>query len=227
MPSSVNLITLQNPQSPAAEAFRTLRTNILFAALDKPIQTLIVTSPAPDEGKSATVANLAVAMAQAGHPTILVDADLRRPSQQTIWGVPNEKGLTSMMLEDKALNKPPLLHTDVDNLMLLPSGPTPTNPADLFGARRLDDVLAALKGKAEYILFDAPPVLAVTDTTLLASKLDALLLVIKAGATRRDHAQRAKEILQRANIRVIGVALSNAPRDTSMNAYYGSKKQGA
>src|SRR5215468_3362754 len=109
-----NLITLQDPRSPAAEAFRTLRTNILFAALEKPIQTLIVTSPAPDEGKSVTVANLAVAMAQAGHPTILVDADLRRPSQQTIWNLSNEKGLTSMMLDEAALRTPPLQPSGVE-----------------------------------------------------------------------------------------------------------------
>jgi capsular exopolysaccharide synthesis family protein len=214
------LVTLKDPRSPAAEAFRTLRTNIQFAALDKPIPTLIVTSPAPDEGKSLTVANLAVTMAQSGHTTILVDADLRRPSQHTIWNIDNEKGLTSMMLDDATKIKPPLQSVGVEKLSVLPSGPLPSNPADLFSTRRMDDVIAALKAKADYVLFDAPPVLAVTDTPLLASKLDALLLVIKAGATRRDHAQRAKDVLQRANIRVIGVALCNAPSDGSMNSYY-------
>jgi capsular exopolysaccharide synthesis family protein len=214
------LITLKDPRSPAAEAFRTLRTNIQFAALDQPIQTLIVTSPAPDEGKSNTVANLAVTMAQSGHATILVDADLRRPSQHTIWHIDNEKGLTSMMLDEATKIKPPLQSVGVEKLSVLPSGPLPTNPADLFSAKRMNDVLDALKAKADYVLFDAPPILAVTDTSLLASKLDALLLVIKAGSTRRDHAQRAKDMLQRANIRVIGVALCNAPSDSSMNAYY-------
>ncbi len=218
-----NLVTLQDPRSPAAEAFRTLRTNIMFAALSSPIQTLILTSPAPDEGKSTTVANLAVTMAQAGHRVILVDADLRRPSQHTLWNISNEKGLTSMMLDDKTLSEPPLCGVGVDNLVVLPSGPLPPNPADLISAARMDDILAVLKARADYVLFDAPPVLSVTDTALLASKLDALLLVIKAGATRRDHAQRAKELLLRANIRIIGVALSNAPRDTSMTSYYGSK----
>jgi non-specific protein-tyrosine kinase len=216
------LITLQDPTSAAAEAYRELRTNILFSALDKPIKTLIVTSPAPDEGKSVTIANLAVTMAQAGHTTILVDADLRRPSQHTIWELSNQTGLTSMML-DATLNDPPLQGVSVENLAVLPSGPLPPNPADLFSAKRMDSVIEALSSKAEYVLFDAPPVLAVTDTAILASKLDALLLVIKAGATRRDHAQRAKELLDRANIRVIGVALSNAPRDASMNSYYGKK----
>ena len=214
------LVTLKDPRSRAAEAFRTLRTNIQFAALDKPIQTLIVTSPAPDEGKSITVANLAVTMAQSGHTTILVDADLRRPSQHTIWHIDNANGLTSMMLDETTKIKPPLQSVGVEKLSVLPSGPLPPNPADLFGARRMDDIIAALKAKAEYVLFDAPPILAVADTPLLASKLDALLLVIKAGATRRDHAQRAKDVLQRANIRVIGVALCNAPSDGSMNSYY-------
>ena len=127
-----------------------------------------------------------------------------------------------MMLDESG--QAPLQSVGVDKLSVLTSGPIPTNPADLYGAKRMDDILAILKSKAEYVLFDAPPVLAVTDTALLASKLDALLLVIKAGATRRDHAQRAKELLQRANIRIIGVALSNAPRDTSMNSYYGVKR---
>jgi capsular exopolysaccharide synthesis family protein len=220
---TIELVTLKDPSSVAAEAFRTLRTNIQFSGLQKPIKTLLVTSPAPDEGKSVTIANLAVTMAQSGHSTILVDADLRRPSQHTLWGLPNEKGLTTVMLESK-LRDLPLQATKVDNLSVLTSGPLPPNPADLISTRRMDEILKALTDKAEIVLFDAPPVLAVTDTALLGSKLDALLLVVKAGATRRDHAQRAKELLERASIRVIGVALTNAPRDTTMNSYYGVQK---
>ncbi len=220
------LVTLQDPTSPAAEAFRALRTNIQFAALEKPIRTLIVSSAAPDEGKSATIANLAVTMAQAGHKTLLVDADLRRPSQHTLWELPNETGLTSLILDSAKGSKAKiaLQGVGVDNLAVLTSGPLPPNPADLFSTRRIEEVLDMLTSQAEIVLFDAPPILSVSDTTLLASKLDALLLVVKAGATRRDHAQRAQEALQRANIRVIGVALTNAPRDSSMGAYYGVKK---
>ncbi|HLY26508.1 MAG TPA: CpsD/CapB family tyrosine-protein kinase [Aggregatilineales bacterium] len=216
------LVTLQEPTSPAAEAFRTLRTNIQFAALEKPIKTLLVSSPAPDEGKSATVANLAVTLAQAGHKTILVDADLRRPSQHTLWGISNDSGLTSMMLSKK-VGEPPLCGVEVDNLAVLPSGPIPPNPADLISAPRMNDIIEALADQAEFVLFDAPPILAVTDAILLGSKVDGLLLIVKAGATRRDHAQRAKDALQRANVRVLGVALTNAPRDASMASYYGTK----
>lgn len=217
------LITLSNPHSPAAEAYRTLRTNILFEALDKPLQTLIVTSPSPDDGKSTTLANLAVTLAQSGHSTILVDADLRRPSQHVIWNLPNEHGLTSLMLDQALINAPPLQTTSVEHLSILTSGPTPPNPADLLLSKQMDAIIAALKNRADYVLFDAPPVLAVTDAPLLASKLDGLLLVIKAGTTRRDHAERARDILQRAHVRIIGAALNNAPNDNT-GAYYGVKK---
>lgn len=214
-----DLITLKDPRSPAAEAFRALRTNLQFSAIDHPIHTLVITSPSPDEGKSSLAANLAVTLAQAGRKTILVDADLRRPAQHSLWGLPNDKGLTSLILGQS--ETPPLQAVSVNDLMVLTSGPLPPNPADMLGSRRMEDLIAALREMAEYVLFDAPPVLAVTDTALLASKLDGVLLTIRAGHTRRDHAQRAKETLTRINARLLGVALTNAPRDASMNSYYG------
>jgi non-specific protein-tyrosine kinase len=216
-----DLVTLKNPQSPAAEAYRTLRTNILFSSVDRPVHTLSVTSPSPTDGvdgKSAVIANLAVAMAQAGHTTILVDADLRRPEQHTIWNLPNTTGLTSLMLNE---NVAPV-KVSIENLSVLTSGPLPPNPGDLLSAKRMDEIIANLKTQAEYVLFDVPPVLAASDAMLLSTKLDGILLVVKAGNTRRDHAQRAKELLERVNIRIVGVALSNAQRDTSIT--YGSKK---
>lgn len=213
-----NLVTLKNPVSPAAEAFRVLRTNILFAAVDTPIRTLLVTSPSVDEDKSLAVANLAVTMAQGGHKTILVDADLRRPSLHTIWNIPNDQGLTSMVLDNSL--QPPLKEVGVENLFVLPSGPIPPNPADLMGGKRMENVIDCLRDQAEYVLFDAPPVLAATDAMLLGAKLDALLMVIKAGVTRRDNAVRAVEMLNRIKIRIIGVALTNAPRDMSVSTYY-------
>jgi non-specific protein-tyrosine kinase len=214
-----DLITLKDPRSPAAEAYRVLRTSIQFAAIDSPIRTLVVTSPAADEQRSVALANLAVTMAQGGHETILVDADLRRPAQHTIWGLPNAHGLTSMILDEGGTANPPLQMVGIERLSVLTSGPLPPNPADLLGARRMEEAIAALRERADYVLFDAPPVLAVTDTALLATKLDALLLVIRAGVTRRDHAQRAKAVLARAHVRIIGVALTNAPRDASMSTY--------
>ncbi len=215
-----DLITLTDPRSPAAEAYRTLRTNLTFAGLDKPIETLVVTSAAPGEGKSTTLANLAVTMAQGEHRTILVDADLRRPSLHEIFEVPNSRGLTTMFVEQGALEDPPLVGTGVENLLLLPSGPLPPNPADLLGSRRMEEVIGVLRERADLVLFDAPPVIAVTDAAVLGTKVDGVLLVVRAGHTRREHAQRAKELLERVHVRVIGAVLTNAPVDVTLGGYY-------
>lgn len=216
----VNLITLSDPRAPAAEAYRTLRTNLMFYSVDHPVSALVVTSPTPGEGKSVVLANLAVTLAQGGHTTLIVDGDLRKPSQHERWGLSNERGLTSMLLEKAALQEPPLQATAVENLQVVTSGPLPPNPADLVGSRRMDEVIAALKQRAEFVLFDAPPALAVTDAALLGLKLDGLLLVLRAGSSRRDHALRAKEELERLHVNVIGTVLVNAPRDTAVGTYY-------
>lgn len=215
----VNLITLTDPRSLATEAYRTLRTNLMFYSLDKPLCSLVITSPVPGEGKSTVVANLAVTLAQAGYDTVLVDCDLRKPSQHETWGLKNERGLTTMLLEG-GFDHPPTQTTSVDHLHVLTSGPLPPNPADVIGSRRMDDVITALKQKAQYILFDAPPILAVTDASLLALKTDGLLLVLRAGSSRRDHAARAKAELDRVKVPLIGTVLVNAPQDSVISGYY-------
>lgn len=212
----MSLITLTDPRSPVSEAYRTLRTNLSFYSLDNPLRTLVVTSPAPGEGADEAVANLAVTMAQSGKRTILVECDLRRPSLHTLFGKAAEPGLTDMILGDNEL---PLQKTEVDNLWLLTSGPQPPNPADLLGSGRTDEIIERLGQEADIILFHAPPVIAVTDATVLGSKVDGVLLVIQAGKSRRDHAQRAKEMLSKANVRIVGVTLTNAPDDGLMGSY--------
>ncbi len=215
----MSLITLTDPRSPVSEAYRTLRTNLSFYSLDNPLCSLVVTSPAVAEGKSATIANLAVTMAQSGRKTILVDCDLRRPSLHTLLDLNSEPGLTNFILnEDEEL---PLQETGVENLWLLASGPKPPNPADLLGSRKVDRVIAKLSEMADIVLFDAPPVIAVTDAAVLGAKVDGVLLVINAGKTRRDHAERAKELLEKAKVRIIGATLTNAPKDSSIGDYYG------
>lgn len=212
------IVTLTDPRSAAAEAYRSLRTNLMFSSVERPLTTLLLTSPVQSEGKSMALANLAVTFAQAGNKTIIVDSDLRRPSQHTIWGIGNERGLTTMMLEDAALSTPPLVNTAVENLQILPSGALPPNPADLLSSQRMNDVIGVLKARAHYILFDSPPVLAVTDAAVLGAKLDGVLLVVRAGHTRRDHTARAKQALERVHVRIVGAVLTNAPRD-SMGGY--------
>lgn len=215
-----NLVTVSDPRSPAAEAYRTLRTNLSFSSLDDPIRTLVVTSPAPQDSQSIVIANLAVIMAQGGNRTLLADCDLRRPVLHEVFGADNSRGITTMMLDDSAMSEPPLQKTEIDSLWLLPSGPLPPNPADLLGSRRMDVVISRLTESADMVLLNAPPVIAVTDAAVLGSKVDGVLLVIGAGATRRDHAERAKEMLEKVNVRIVGAVLDNAPADALVGGYY-------
>jgi capsular exopolysaccharide synthesis family protein len=220
MSNSSTLITLTDPRSPVSEAYRTLRTNLEFFSLDEPIRTLVVTSPEPEEGKSTVLANLAVTLAQGGKRVILVDCDLRRPTQHTLFGLDNTTGLMTMMLDEAAQSDPPLHETPVDGLQVLPAGPLPPNPAELLGSRRMKETMTTLLEQADMLLFDAPPVLAVTDALVLAVQTDGVLLVVKAGSTRREHVQRAKERLERVNSRIVGAVLNNAPTDSMLQGYY-------
>ena len=214
------LITLTNPRSQAAEAFRTLRTNLTFSSLEHPLTTLLVTSPSDEgdveSGKSVTLANLAVTFAQGGKKTILVDCDLRRPAQHELWNVKNDRGLSEFIQEG---GDPVLQSVGVEGLSLLTSGGMPLAPADLISSSKMAKAIATLKSKADIVLFDAPPVIAVTDAALLASKLDGVLLVISAGHTKREHTAQAKELLEKIKVRIVGTVLTNAPMDASVKSY--------
>jgi non-specific protein-tyrosine kinase len=217
--TSSSLVTLSDPRSPAAEAYRTLRTNVDFSGLDRAIHTLLVTSVAPHENKSVTAANLAVSMALGDKRTILVDADVRRPALHTLFGLNNDKGLTSLFIDSKGPIEPALQTMEVPNLQVLTSGPLPPNPAELLGSQRMLDVIEALKSRADIVLFDAPPVIAVTDASVLGTRVDGVLLVVQAGQTRREQAKRAKQQLEKLHIRVIGAVLSGASLDSGMGGY--------
>jgi non-specific protein-tyrosine kinase len=203
------LITLRDPGSAAAEAYRTLRTNIQFSSLDRSLKTLLITSTAPDEGKSVTLANLAVTMAQAEQRVLMVDCDLRRPSLHSIFGLSNEQGLTSAILE-QGEGELPIQATAVPGLSLLASGPLPPRPADLLGSRRMVALLERMRASADIVLIDTPPVVAVTDAAVLAPQVDGVLLVLQAGHTRRDRAREARLILEKVKAHIIGVVLNNA-----------------
>ncbi len=210
---NANLITLSQPRSAASEAYRSLRTNLMFSSVESPIQTLLVTSAARDDQKSVTLANLAVTFAQSGNRTILVDADLRQPKQHEIWNLDPKLGLSRMMMNDGAIGDPPLQATAVDGLEIICAGDLPPNPADLLGGQRMNEIIAALKQRADYVLFDSPPVLAATDAALLGIKLDGVLLTVRAGETRRDHTAQARQALERIHARVVGAVLTDAPRE--------------
>ncbi|TAK29744.1 MAG: polysaccharide biosynthesis tyrosine autokinase [Chloroflexota bacterium] len=219
------LVTFANPRSPAAEAYRQLRTNIQFSSLDRPLKTLLVTSTSPEEGKSTTLANLAITIAQTGNKVLIVDCDLRRPTVHSIFGITNSAGLTSAMV-DTSLSQLPTQEVGIPNLLVLPSGPLPPNPSELLGSHRMQELMARLRESADYVLFDSPPVLAVTDAAVLASKLDGVLLVVNAGHTKREMAKKAKAALDKVNANIVGVVLNNVKYDTRMHHYFadGEKK---
>lgn len=215
-----DLVAVSEPRSPASEAFRTLRTNLDFAGLDKALKTVVVTSAGVAEGKSTTLANLAVVSAQAGRQVIVVDADLRRPMLHQVFGLDNEAGLTTMIMDDAALASPPLKKGCVAGLWVLTSGPLPPNPAEVVASRRMEDVLAALAGRADQVFIDTPPVAAVTDAAVLATRADGVLLVVSSGHTRRDHVRTAVQRLRQINARLLGAVLTNVAADMAFKGYY-------
>jgi len=210
------LVTLTDPRSAAAEAYRTLRTNIEFSGVDEVLRTLLVTSPAPTDDKSLTVANLAVAMADGDRPVILVDADLRRPMQHTLFNFANDNGFTNLFREEEALHNPPFQTVPGTSLRVLTSGPLPPIPSQLLTSKKMTVVMSQLTDLADIIIFDAPPIITVNDASLLASTVDGVLLVVRAGSTRREYVQAAKDRLEKVNARLIGAVLTNAQVDASL-----------
>ncbi|MCX7708093.1 MAG: polysaccharide biosynthesis tyrosine autokinase [Anaerolineae bacterium] len=217
--SGRQLIAWLRTKAPETEAYRTLRTNIQFSSVDKPIRTLLVTSSGPEEGKSTTTANLAVVLAQTGQRVVVVDADLRRPVQHKVFGVPNNTGLTTALLNGDNIHLDGHLQpTEIHNLQVLTSGPIPPNPSELLGSHRMAKLIETLAREADIVLFDSPPVLAVTDAAVLGRQVDGVLLVADAGATREHALASATEELRKTGANVLGVALNRL--DARRGGYY-------
>lgn len=217
----INLITLTDPGSPVSEAYRSLCTNLTFVSLDRPLRTLLITSGGAEEGKSTNVANLAVTLAEREIKTIIVDCDLRHPSQHEIFGLSNEQGLTSLFLDERARANPPLQEVGVDNLWVLPSGPLPNIPSQLLGSPRLAEIVTLLGERADSVLFDAPPLMVVPDAAMLASHMDGVLLVVSVGRTKREHLRRAQQRLARVQAHLVGAIMTNVSLDARLRRYYG------
>ena len=213
------IITWEDPKSVTAEAYRILRTNLQFASPDQRLETILITSPGPGEGKSTVTANLATSLAQAGLQVIAVNADLRRPALHQFFQVRNTLGLTSVLVGQTTLDEA-LQQTMVPRVRVLASGQIPPNPSELLGSRRMQAVLNELRERADLVLIDAPPVVAVTDAGLLARLVDGCLLVISIGKTPRDMAVSAKEQLEQVGARVLGVVANRVDRAAGGYYYY-------
>ena len=219
-----SLVALLFPRSPAAEAFRTLRTNLEFASIDTDIDSILVTSAMAGEGKTTVAANLAVVMAQNSRKTLLIDADLRQPSIHDTFRISNVVGLTST-LRSSAWSAP--LHTtEVENLSVLTSGPLPPNPAELLGSERMKLLIESMRRNFDLIIIDSPPVTAVTDAAVLSRLAAGTLLVVRARSTRRAAIRLGRDALTKVGAKVLGVVV-NAVGPESVGAYYGSYEQDA
>ncbi len=219
--SETRLVAQTDPNSPAAEAYRTLRTSIEFLGLDRPIRTLQITSPSAGEGKTTTIVNLAVTLAQAGRRVIVVSCDLRRPRVHDFLGLPDDVGFTSLLLQEASLSAVLQPVPGVRDVSLIASGPLPPNPSELLASKRTTQVFETLKDAADIVLIDSTPVLPVTDAAVLATKVDATLMIATAGTTSKKGLARAFELLRQVHAPIIGTVLNGASGESAYGYSYG------
>ncbi|MGM0652816.1 MAG: CpsD/CapB family tyrosine-protein kinase [Bacillota bacterium] len=214
-------IVLTGTRSAASEAYRTLRTNIQFMTLDNLTKSLLVVGPHPGCGKTTTVVNLGMTLAQAGCSVLLVDTDLRRPKLHNIFRCKNFFGLTTMLIEDNINMNAARHRTYTPNLDVIPSGPVPPNPAELLASRKMHRALREFANRYDYIVLDSPPVLNMADASILSSLADATIMVIAYAETTREEAVKVHQQLQMAKANVIGTVINGMPPHQDPYGYYG------
>jgi capsular exopolysaccharide synthesis family protein len=213
------LVTLVG-DSPVVEAYKALRTNLLFSSVDTELKTIVITSAVANEGKSRTAANLAIVLAQAGHKTLLVDADFRRPSQHRIFGRVRNVGLSNLFVQDMSDASLFVLDEQVKDLVVLASGPSPPNPSELLGSAQMKALLARFRQEFDYVVMDTPPVNAVTDASVLAASSDAVILVVETNKATYTGVLHAKQALERVGARVLGSVMNKMRPAGGSNYYY-------
>lgn len=219
-----NLAFLQPGNSLISEQYRIIRTNIMFSNVDSDIQSVLFTSEMPGAGKSTTAANVAAAFAQAGKRTVLVDADLRRPTSHYTFGLSNQSGLTTGIVNQLPLEEI-IKHTSVENLDLVTSGPVPPNPSELLSSVKMAQLLKELKSYYDMIIVDSPPVLAVTDAQILSKHTDGTVIVTDVKNNNVHRLKEAKQLLEKTDAKILGVVLNNVnmKKESKNNYhYYGS-----
>ncbi len=214
-----HLITAIDPRSPISESYRALRTNIDFSAIDEKMQVIMVTSAGPGEGKSTTIGNLAVAYAQADRRVVLIDADLRKPTEHHTFQVTNRVGLSSILSQQSDVENA-LQQSSIPNLYVIPSGPIPPNPAEMVASKRMSALIEDLRSRFDIILIDSPPLLAVTDAQLLSTRCDGVVMVMDQGKVKKEFALKAKANLDKVGAKILGVVLNNIKRKKNENYYY-------
>jgi capsular exopolysaccharide synthesis family protein len=214
---SRSLVTSHDPTCAASEAYRVLRTNLLYSLVDLPPKVIVTTSPGPHEGKSTTCANLAVVLTQAGKQVLLVDCDLRRPVVHKVFGLRNFRGLVSVLAGEHSLQD--VSHEPLPGLKVVTVGPVPPNPAEHLGSRRFAELLDGARAEFDYVLLDAPPTELVTDPAIVSTQSDGVLLVLDAQSTRKGAVRQAMRSLEGVGANVIGTVMNNVK--ASRGGYYG------
>jgi capsular exopolysaccharide synthesis family protein len=223
-PSTRGLTLHNEPMSDVAEAYRTVRTSVYFGVPQGSVKTLLVTSPAPGDGKTTLASNLAVAMAQAGNRILLLDADFRKPMQHKIHEITTKIGLSSVLAGEATLDQA-IHHSRVQGLDVLPCGPIPANPSEILNSQMFADTLDELCDKYDLILLDSPPVMPVTDARILAASADATVLALRAEKSTRKGAIYARDVLRSVGSRLLGVVINDVPRRKGVYGYYYSEAQ--
>jgi non-specific protein-tyrosine kinase len=208
----MNLVTLTQPASASAEAYRSLRTNLLFARTDVPLKSVLITSPDSAKDAATVTANLAVSMAQSERRVIVVDANLREPMLHTLFEVPNNAGLADVLGHTTSDAPARISDTPVPGLRVLTCGLVAGNAADLLSSNRMDAAISMLGQQCDVVLLCAAPLMTYSDAAVVASKVNGTLLVVRAGKTRRDAAQKAKDMLAMAHVHVLGAVLLGAEK---------------
>ncbi|MRJ46905.1 CpsD/CapB family tyrosine-protein kinase [Fundicoccus ignavus] len=218
-----SLITYTDPKSLNAEQFRTIRTNIEFAQLDKPMKNILVSSSIPAEGKSTIASNLAYVIAQTDKRVLLVDADLRKPTVHRTFKLNNEQGLTTLLTNVDLKFNQVVQHSRDLNLYFLPSGPIPPNPSEILGSGRMTLLMQELGQYFDIVIYDAPPITAVTDPQILATKVDGVVIIVRQGYSRKEEVKKAKEALENVNANILGYVMNGKELSDSAGyyTYYG------
>jgi len=215
-------IAIKHPRHPAVEGFRALRTNIKYTEVDKPVRKILITSADPEVGKTGVSSNLAVVFAQGGSKTALIDGDLRRPKIHQRFGVRNQTGLSRLFVRGKkSEEKISQQHPKVPNMSIITSGSIPPNPSELLGSEKMRLLLDYFANQYDYVLLDAPPVMAVTDPVIMSKFVDGVLLVTKPGATKTGALKQSVEQLRRVKANILGVVLNEIPKNGSRYYYHG------
>ena len=203
----LNLITINNPKNPAAEAYRVIRTSVQFAQAGKELKTIAITSCTPNEGKSMTIANLAIVLTQAGKSVLIMDCDMRNPTVHKNFNLSNKVGLSSCISMGTAVADA-VQATGIEGLDALTAGVIPPNPSELLGSERMQNILQRAKEEYDYVLIDTPPVLPVTDSLVLGRMVDGLILVIDSGEIKVEMARDVKNQLVHSGANILGVVLN-------------------